>query len=93
MKLLAALLLVSPSLFAALPPAWQGVKELEAILQDQALSRHLDSGDYIEGINRTETGWAITTNHGHVKIDVTPLPQDMPGPIKFKLDFTSQRNK
>lgn len=93
MKFIAAFLLISSTGFAVLPPAWQGIKELQTILQDRALSQHLESGDYIEGINRTENGWAITTNHGHVEIEVKPLPQAMPGPEKFELKFSSQRNK
>lgn len=93
MKYVAVFLLMSSTSYAVLPPAWQGIKELQTILQDKTLSHHLDSGDYIEGINRTEKGWAITTNHSLVEIEVKPLPQDMPGPEKFELKFSSQRNK
>jgi len=91
MKYVAAFLLMSSTSYAVLPPAWQGIKELQTILQDKTLSQHLDSGDYIEGINRTENGWAITTNHSLVEIEVKPQPQDMPGPEKFELKFSSHR--
>lgn len=92
MKYIAAFLLMSSTGHAVLPPAWQGIKELQTILQDRTLSQYLDSGDYIEGINRTENGWAITTNHGLVEVEVRSLPQDVPGPEKFELKFTSQRS-
>lgn len=93
MKYIAAFLLVSSTSYAALPPAWQGVKELQTILQDRTLSKYLESGDNIEGINRTENGWILSTNHGIIEIEVKSLPQDIPGPEKFELNFTSQRTK
>lgn len=91
MKYIAACLFVTSSAFAVLPPAWQGIKELQAILQNRELSQHLDSGDYIEGINRSEQGWVLTTNHSLIEIEVKPLQQDVPGPERFELKFTSQR--
>ena len=93
MKYLFACLLISSTSYAALPPAWQGVKELQTILQDRGLSQYLESGDNIEGITRVEKGWIITTNHSVIDVEVKPIPQDVPGPEKFELKFTSTRTK
>lgn len=80
-------LLVSTSLHALLPPAWEGVREIKAILDDENLSHYLNSGDLILSIERQEEGWVIKTNHSSIKVKVQKLPQSMPGPEKFELHY------
>ena len=74
-------------LSALLPPVWQNVAELKAILQDQQLNQFLDSAELIQKIEKTETGWAIVTNRSTTYADITPEKQAMPGPEKFSIHF------
>lgn len=73
--------------FAALPPLWEDVKELKAILDDPQLGSSLQSGESILKIKRTEKGWLIVTNKNHLAIQVVPQQQDKMGPAKFSLEF------
>lgn len=75
---------------AALPPAWQGVAELKAILNAPELPEYLESGDVIQGVLREENGWRIETNHRSITIEVIPKDQKMPGPKSFELKFKKQ---
>jgi hypothetical protein len=87
MKKILSVLLLSSSCYGALPPAWEGVREIRLILEDKQLNRYLESGDVIESISKTEKGWAIHTNHGTIEVEVQRLPQNMPGPEQFELKF------
>lgn len=87
-KFLPIFLLVCGSLSAALPPLWQNVAELKAILEDKELGATLQSGDAIESIEKTENGWVIKTNHRTAKIEVKVEPAKMPGPAKFTLQWS-----
>ena len=75
---------------ALLPPVWQGIAEVKAIINDPRLRDYLNSGEVLEGITRKDTGWVIHTNQSQVKVEVVPLPQSMPGPEKFDLRFTTE---
>jgi hypothetical protein len=86
----AALILCFASGAAVLPPVWQGVTEIKAILNSQALDQYLDSGDILESIARHEDGWLITTSRSQVYVKVAPEPQNRPGPQRFHLEFSSQ---
>lgn len=83
----AALCLCVLPLTAVLPPVWQNVAELKAILTDPALNQELDSAELIQSINRIENGWEIRTNKQTVIAEITPQPQSMPGPERFKVTF------
>lgn len=75
------------TLSALLPPAWEGVAELKAILNEKELANYLDSGDILQEVSKTEEGWLITTNRSYIAVRIIPLPQMQPGPEKFKLEF------
>lgn len=89
MKSIATLIFLSIFSFgeALLPPAWQSVAELQAILQNEQLKNYLQSGDLIEKIQRTNNGWIISTNHSEIMAIVTPESQSIPGPQKFTINF------
>lgn len=72
---------------AALPPLWQSVNEIKAILDDPELGVKLASGEMILKIKRSEEGWSIVTSRHYLAVRVIPQPQTMPGPAKFKLEF------
>ena len=81
------LLLAHTSLSAALPPAWQHVAEVKAILNDPQLKYLLTSGDLIQEIKKSEDGWTIITNHHELHARVVYKQQSMPGPAKFIIEF------
>jgi hypothetical protein len=78
--------------FGALPPIWQGVAEIKAILNDPQLATVLDSGEILESIERSGQGWMITTSQSEVRVEVIAQKMTMPGPELFRLNFVkSQR--
>lgn len=80
---------LTSSAFAALPPLWQGVAEIEAILKSPELGKELDSGEGLQGLYRNADGWIIETNKRKVQAVITHQPQDRPGPQKFTVSFTA----
>ncbi|MBS0654902.1 MAG: hypothetical protein JSR46_03920 [Verrucomicrobia bacterium] len=76
------------SAHALLPPLWEGTAEIKAIFEDVQFAALLGSGELIEEIKRTETGWKIVTNKSELQVTVTYLPMDHPGPARFGLQFT-----
>lgn len=82
-----AAIAVTLPLFSILPPAWQDVAELKAILEDRHIDEYLQSGDVILQIAKSDHGWTIVTNHSKFYADVVPLPQKMIGPEKFEIRF------
>lgn len=73
--------------FALLPPLYQSVKEYKALLNDPRLEKNLSSGELIQNIERTETGFEVTTNKQVLKVAVIYKKQRMPGPAEFQLEF------
>jgi len=84
-----ALMTLNGMASAALPPLWQNVAELKAILNDKQLGDTVQSGEVIEDIKKTETGWLIVTNHQEVPIQVVYAPATRPGPAQFTVVFPS----
>lgn len=82
-----ATLFTSSSVYAALPPLWQNVAELKSILSDEHLGSHLESGEVILEIKKTDQGWLIITNHHELPIHIVNKEQKMPGPAKFNVEF------
>ena len=78
---------LSAQVFGALPPLYQGVAELKAILEDKKLGERLDSAQIIQQIMRKEGGYEIRTQDYILGIDVIPLPNVKMGPQRFELHF------
>lgn len=87
MKKYFLLLLLTAQCGAALPPLWQNVAELKAILEDKRLGEKLESGEVIMEIENTDASWLITTNHNQLSVNVVYGKRDMPGPATFTLEF------
>lgn len=83
---LAAIALQLPA-YSLMPPIWEDVSQIEAILNDPHLKDHLESGDALLGIKRTKKGWVIITNHKKLHVKVQALPQSMPGPGHYAIEF------
>lgn len=84
---LAALLVQGP-LLAILPPLWEGVSEIKAILSDEHLKDYLDSAEIIGQITKVSNGYLIKTNRSELLAEVKTLPQERPGPAKFEILFS-----
>lgn len=89
MRLILPILFLSfASAEAILPPVWQGVAEVRAILDSSELNQHLNSGDILESIIKNDDGWTIQTNRNSIHVKVVPEPQNMPGKEKFHIEFS-----
>lgn len=85
--LLFSLFALTTGSYAALPPLYNSLAELKAILEDKQLEESLTSGQAIVALKRVDDGYVIETPKYTLKVNVTYLPQAMPGPGKFKLLF------
>ncbi|NGX62912.1 MAG: hypothetical protein KR126chlam6_00314 [Candidatus Anoxychlamydiales bacterium] len=81
------ILLFSTQLHAILPPFYQSVNEIEAILKDSKLQDDADSAYPILEIMKVEGGYIIITSRYQQKIEVKYIPQELMGPAKFELNF------
>lgn len=95
--IIGVLTFVQPA-FAALAPLNEGVVEIKAILSNEKLYDAIGSGETIQKIQKTESGYVVITREHELVIDVKYLPVSHPGPQKFELHFnkptpiTHQRN-
>lgn len=87
MRILALALAISIYGEAVLPPLWQDAAEITALFNHSALGDYLPSGEPIEKIVKQKEGWRVETTRHAVDVTVIPLPQSMPGPKKFDLQF------
>jgi hypothetical protein len=76
---------------AVLPPLWNSVREIQAILKDEQLGHFLTSADLIEEIRKEGDGYYILGSQHACRVQViyTPLPQGMVGPSPFHLVFST----
>lgn len=75
------------NVYSALPPLYQSLKEYEELLANPKLAEKLTSADYIQNIQRDESGFLIQTNKHTMRVDIIFDRQDMPGPAKFHFVF------
>lgn len=85
--LLLGLIALSGISEAVLPPAWEGVREIKAILDSKDLNLYLDSADSIQSIEREDDGWVINTNRSQINVEIERLQQERPGPEQFEIKF------
>ena len=76
-------------LWGALPPLYQGLAELKAVLNNNQLSQQLQSGEVITSIKKTDIGYQITTNQHTLDANVVYKEQAQPGPAQFDIKFTN----
>lgn len=87
MKYLCLSLLFGSTLFGALPPLAQSIREMQAILGDSQMQKLLGSGESIQEMIRIETGYAVITTRYILHVDVEYQKPKFPGPIPFALHF------
>ena len=90
-KILLSFILMGYSSFAIalLPPLYQSSKEVATILNDTKVQEKISSGRGIKTINKTDTGYLITTTGEctlPVNIKYVPLPNGMVGPAAFEIE-------
>lgn len=87
-KLLCIILLTATCpCFCALPPLWQSVREIEAILESEELGKHFEAHAPIIEISKIGNGYLIRTEKQEVVVEVRYLPGKMMGPTNFELKF------
>lgn len=74
-------------IFAALPPLFEDIAEIKAILDDQKLGQLLESGESIREIKKVEKGYVIKTNQHKLLAKVIYKPNNRPGPAQFDIEF------
>ena len=72
---------------ALLPPLYQSIRELSAILASEELPQHLSAGEAIEAIHHNEEGYRIDGSRSSCFVKVIPIPQAKIGPMEFTLHF------
>lgn len=78
-------------IFSALPPLYEDIAEIKAILDDQRLSHLLESGESIKEIKKGEKGYVIKTNRHKLYAKVIYKPNSMPGPAQFDIEFKTPK--
>ncbi len=86
-KFLLLALVLSGSVYAALPPFAQSAREIDAIVTDPDLYELLGSAEMIEQIIKTDGGFAVISTHYYLRVDVEYLPSRLVGPASFQLRF------
>lgn len=79
-------------IFAALPPLFEDIAEIKAILDEKRLSQLLESGESIKEIQKIEKGYVIKTNQHKVFVKVIYKPNVMPGPAQFDIEFATPQH-
>lgn len=85
----AVLLCVANTAWAILPPFYQSIAEYGQLLKDPQLEKALGSGQVIEGIDRTSTGFVVRGNRSEVQVQIVYEPQNRPGPARFHFVFNA----
>ena len=75
------------TVLAALPPLAQSIREIQTMVGDSELYTRLGSGETIQDIVRTESGYIVRTSHYLLHVDVEYKMAKHPGPTPFQLRF------
>ncbi|QLH35306.1 MAG: hypothetical protein HWD61_03405 [Parachlamydiaceae bacterium] len=76
-----------PQYFSVLPPLFENIAEIKAILDDQRLGQMLESGESIEEIKHVENGYVLKTNRHRLFVKIRFKHSEKPGPAEFDLEF------
>ncbi len=79
---------VSEPSAGALPPLAQSIRELSALLNDRRLFEKLGSAALLERIEKTNSGYLLTTAKNTLAVDIVYFhTDDGVGPVQFELVF------
>lgn len=76
------------SLTAALPPLYQNLTELKAVLNAPELTHLLNSGEVIVQIYKVDSGYLIMTDQHSLIAKVVFEHAIRPGPTPFHIEFS-----
>ena len=81
------ILLFSSEAFALLPPLYQNINEITAILNNKEVTDQLESGRSILKIIKTKSGYKIVANECTLEVKVVyhGTKNSMPGPAEFQI--------
>ena len=85
--LIVIVLLNTGASFAALPPFYQSVREIEAIVTAPELGKKLEAGGSISSISKNGTSYMVVAGDCAVNVGIKSMPADpkLIGPKKFKV--------
>ena len=72
---------------ALLPPLYQSLKEIDAIISNEQLKEELGSAEAVLEIKRVKDGYLVLTRQYMLKVEVIYIPRKIIGPAKFELRF------
>lgn len=81
------LLLTAQPAFGLLPPLFQSVREIEAIVSSEDLKVKIPPSQPIHALTKVEKGYILETQDYQMAIDVVYKQQATPGPMQFELIF------
>ena len=81
--------------YSLLPPLEQNIKEMRAILQDEALKQLISSSEIITDFLRKDKYYLIITNKKVLRVDVRYISpkEKFVGPVKYHLKFSELTEK
>jgi hypothetical protein len=88
-SLVLTFLIASQTLFAALPPLAQSIREIQSILSAKELKNLLNSAESIETISRLDGGYLVITNKSFIEVRIQYLERNdqLAGPLEYRLEF------
>lgn len=82
-----AIFSLQATIFSALPPLFEDIAEIKAILEDQKLGQMLESAESIKLIKKIDGGYLIFTNKHKLIVNINFTPISQPGPAQFEITF------
>jgi len=79
--------MISIGLEGALPPVYESIRELQALIDSPELVPALEGVAPITEIQRRDNRFIVVTPNKTIEVTVVYQPVDHPGPAKFYLDF------
>ena len=82
-------LIASQTLFAALPPLAQSIREIQSILSAKEFKDLLNSAESIETISYLDGGYLVITNKSLIEVRIEYLERNdrLAGPLEYRLEF------
>lgn len=80
--------LTTSAAHAALPPYYQSVREIQAILENREIAAKLGSGRAITSIAAHDRGFTVIAGECGLDVEVRYLPPENPpviGPVRFEI--------
>jgi hypothetical protein len=77
--------------FAALPPIYQSLKELQMLVQDPRLAQQFKPGEMITCIQKDGDHFVVSSKQSEVIVGIVYEQLEQPGPARFHFDFPKSK--